>query len=338
MKFVFITGSSRSGTTMMGRLLGNHQHVFTFPELHFFEQLVSEESFRCRKQVDFDSLTSVCSRLVNVIKRGYLDSDRMSDAIDEESQKIILNLGISNYQDLYTKVLPYFINDPNVQVAVEQTPRYIFSISALMEIDGARVVHMVRDPRSVLVSQKYKWKRKFLGASQLSLFESIRSFVSYDPIITSLIWRKATRVARNNDDREELLIVKFESLIASPDSVVDSICKHVGISYSSDLLLVPVVGSSTRANSSQLGINAQVIDSEFIGVGWFERRLCEFLCGKEMSRFNYKYRRFSLIEIIFLTPIFALIGVKTFVKGFIIFLFNRHRYQNVLTSVVKRLF
>ena len=38
---IFIVGNSRSGTTMMGRILGNNPNVFTFHELHFFEQLWS---------------------------------------------------------------------------------------------------------------------------------------------------------------------------------------------------------------------------------------------------------------------------------------------------------
>ena len=38
---VFVVGNSRSGTTMMGRILGNHPDVYTFGELHFFGQLWS---------------------------------------------------------------------------------------------------------------------------------------------------------------------------------------------------------------------------------------------------------------------------------------------------------
>ena len=38
-KQIFVVGNSRSGTTMMGRILGNHPDIFTFKELHFFGQL-----------------------------------------------------------------------------------------------------------------------------------------------------------------------------------------------------------------------------------------------------------------------------------------------------------
>ena len=337
MKFVFITGSSRSGTTMLGRLLGKHQKVFTFPELHFFEQIVSDEQFCDYSAIDDELLVGAGARLINVIEKGYLNSRDIDDEAREKSRSIIQKFGISNYKHLYTTILSYFINDSSVQVAVEQTPRYIFSIAALSEIDDAKIIHMVRDPRSVLISQKYKWKRKFLGASQLSLFESIRSFISYDPILTSLIWRKATKVAESNNDGDQLLLIRFESLIENPNIVVESICHHVGITYSPDLLLIPIVGSSKRNNSSELGISSQVIDPSFNGIGWFERRLCEFLCGEAMPRFNYQYRRFSIIETIFLIPIFALMCIKTLVKGCVIFLLNRHRYTNVFTSVIKRL-
>ena len=38
---IFIVGNSRSGTTMMRRVLGNHPAIFMLEELHFFEQLWS---------------------------------------------------------------------------------------------------------------------------------------------------------------------------------------------------------------------------------------------------------------------------------------------------------
>ena len=35
-EMIFIVGNSRSGTTMLGRMLGKNSKVFSFPELHLF--------------------------------------------------------------------------------------------------------------------------------------------------------------------------------------------------------------------------------------------------------------------------------------------------------------
>ena len=37
--YVFIVGNSRSGTTMMSRVFGNHPKIHAFNELHFFGNL-----------------------------------------------------------------------------------------------------------------------------------------------------------------------------------------------------------------------------------------------------------------------------------------------------------
>ena len=41
-KQIFVVGSGRSGTTMMGRALNNHKDIFTFKEIHFLGWLCSE--------------------------------------------------------------------------------------------------------------------------------------------------------------------------------------------------------------------------------------------------------------------------------------------------------
>ena len=48
---------------------------------------------------------------------------------------------------------------PRKKWAGDQTPRHVFYIGELIEMyPGAKFVHMVRDPRAVLLSQKRKWK------------------------------------------------------------------------------------------------------------------------------------------------------------------------------------
>ena len=42
LKYIFIVGSSRSGTTMMSRVFANNSLVYTFNELHFFSQIFTK--------------------------------------------------------------------------------------------------------------------------------------------------------------------------------------------------------------------------------------------------------------------------------------------------------
>ena len=40
-KFIFIIGNSRSGTTMLSRILGLNKDIYTFQEIHFFERMIA---------------------------------------------------------------------------------------------------------------------------------------------------------------------------------------------------------------------------------------------------------------------------------------------------------
>ena len=80
-------------------------------------------------------------------------------------------------------------------IACTQTPNNLFYIKdILQEYPHAKVINMVRDNRDVLLSQKHKWKRKFLGAQGIPLFESFRSMFNYHPITTSLVWNSSLSV------------------------------------------------------------------------------------------------------------------------------------------------
>lgn len=65
---LFIVGNSRSGTTMLGRILGNHSQVYTFGELHFFEQMVQENTLAV--QCSHDKLTASLERLLTSARDG----------------------------------------------------------------------------------------------------------------------------------------------------------------------------------------------------------------------------------------------------------------------------
>ena len=67
---IFIVGNSRSGTTMFSRILNNHDEIFSFHEIHFFEELVSANELN--KAISSDNASILLAKLISIQRIGYL--------------------------------------------------------------------------------------------------------------------------------------------------------------------------------------------------------------------------------------------------------------------------
>ena len=75
----------------------------------------------------------------------------------------------------------------------------------------------MRDPRDVLLSQKLKWKRRYLGAKSIPLREAIRSRINYHPIIISKLWNSSIRLLDRLPADVRIHKICFEELLRKPD-------------------------------------------------------------------------------------------------------------------------
>ena len=111
-KQIFIVGSSRSGTTMMGRMLGNHSEIFTCKELHFFGTIwtnTANQDLNRNKQIE------LLSRLLCIQEDGLFNQQNTS-VFNHKAIALLANKNICNPLKIYelflssisatTKVLP----------------------------------------------------------------------------------------------------------------------------------------------------------------------------------------------------------------------------------------
>ncbi|MEI7803527.1 MAG: sulfotransferase, partial [Bacteroidota bacterium] len=233
MNGIYIVGNARSGTTMMGRILNNHSLIHTFTEIHFFEQLWSgKESNKVLSVYDGMQL---CALLLNIAREGYFSKRHVNDFISD-AEKIIYNEQLTSLE-IYRRVLQSETVADGKNIFCKQTPQNVFYIREIKEaLPGSKFIFMVRDPRSVLLSQKNKWRRRFLGGSHVNRYEMVRSWFNYHPITISQLWNSSFNSGMKFVKDENLLQVRFEDLLSEPEKTIQSICGFLNISFEAQML------------------------------------------------------------------------------------------------------
>ena len=151
-KQIFIVGSSRSGTTMMGRILGNHFEIFTFKELHFFGTIWTNNS---NQNLSKKQQVALLSRLLCIQERGFFSQSHHFD-FNENAKKMLVE-GVTNPLAIYELFLKSISRENSCKISCEQTPKNLYYLEEILKFfPEATVINMVRDQRDVLLSKKNK--------------------------------------------------------------------------------------------------------------------------------------------------------------------------------------
>ncbi len=279
-----ITGASRSGTTMLSRILGNHRRVLRLKESHYFGDLWGLDSMNEAEPPERASalaaqLHARCTRGLFMGQPLAADFQFAGSALDRSAP--------GDGWDIFKAVTTAMAGE-TADLVCEQTPRNIFYAAALLERDESiRFVHLVRDPRAVCASQKNRWRRRQLGASRVPRGEMIRVWANYHPRTVARLWLRAQGCAESLQQHPRFMRLRFEDLVNEPVANVRRICDFVGIEFEPAMLDVPQVGSSQGADHGGRGISPKVLSSWETVLGSCEQQSIEELCGNAMQRYGY---------------------------------------------------
>lgn len=283
----FIAGNSRSGTTMMSRILGNNKNVFTFHELHFFEQLWMPVSDA--PPINATDAALLYSKLISIQRQGYLQEKNPELFIDEANKNIAASISSLNQADVFKLFLLNESALNHKKIPCEQTPQNVFFINEITAIyPEAKIICMVRDPRDILLSQKNKWKRRFLGASAIPMKEVIRTWFNYHPITISKLWNSSAANLAKALDKPNVYLIKFEKLIENPELEISKLCTFLEIEFDTSMLNVPLVGSSTASDEAgKMGISKENTAKFRNGLTDTEIYICQKITKKFNEQFGY---------------------------------------------------
>ncbi|MFT5973715.1 MAG: hypothetical protein ACJAZC_000181 [Cryomorphaceae bacterium] len=289
-KVFFITGNSRSGTTMMMRIMNNHSTVHSINEPHFFEKLWSPEDES--EEITGAIAKELYAKLLVGQRDGFFESvdknrhkyEEELNRVEEFAEKPLTRLSV------YKMFMLREARLNGKTIPCEKTPQNVFYIKEILEhFPSARIINMIRDPRGVMLSQKRKWKRRKLGADFITPKEVVRLRINYHPITISKLWNSAVSAIQRYTDDARVKNVRFEDLVTSPEKTAAEISDFLGIEFEESMLLVPHAGSSSEADRKQeLGIKKSRAK------GWLEKGLnpteifiCQGICKNLMDKYHY---------------------------------------------------
>ncbi|HHT9109542.1 MAG TPA: sulfotransferase family protein [Candidatus Brocadiaceae bacterium] len=331
---IFVVGNSRSGTTMMGRILGNHKNIFTFHELHFFEQLwsINDKNHTLSPY----AAKKLAARLLCIQRDDYFKRIKLNNFIHEANDIIHEIKGdVFTSTKVFEAFLYYETIKNNKNIPCDQTPRNVFYMGEILELyPNSKIINMIRDPRDVLLSQKRKWKRRFLGAKNIPLKESFRSWINYNPVTISKLWNASIYAADKYSGNNRIISLRFEDLLKDPENYVRKICDFLEIPFYHTMLEIPQIGSSSGFDQPEKkGINSERINIwKKGGLNSTEVYICQKITCSLMNHYGYPIinanpNYFSIAFYIFILPIKLLIA----------FVLNIKRMKNIKETIRKRL-
>ena len=336
-KPIFIVGNSRSGTTLMGSILGLNPEVFTFEELHFFGTLWSQSDRHTK--LNKNKAEELAAKLLAIQDEDVI-SHKDPKLFAEEAKTVVQNIDLKSYTatNILQAFLTYSAVKNNKSIPCEQTPRNVLYIAELLELfPHCHIINMVRDPRDVLLSQKYKWKIRFLGASNIPYREAIRAWTNYHAITISKLWNVAINSAVKHNNSDRLITVRFEDLITQPEKIIRQVCDFAELEFTPEMLQVSQseggVSSHKKVAPGKKGIDSKATGKwKKGGLSKTEVYLCQQITKENMQRHNYT------IEPIKANPIRVILSWLFLpIKLVLAVIFNLQRMKNIVEEIKKRL-
>jgi len=320
---------------MLASVLGRHPEIFTFHELHFFEEL-----WMPGKADDIISAEAASRMLFSLYHRQRLglhasiDERRFADEIAS-----VLN-GLEGESLSPHSLYEHFLNSETSlhgkTIPCEQTPRNLFYAREILALfPGARILNLIRDPRDVLLSQKNKWKRRSFGNFGVSSREVRRLKLNYHPYTVSRLWNSSVGFSKRFEGHDRFYSVLFEDLVLNPEPEVRKICDFLGVSFQKDILNIEHLSSSfQKSGTGEKGINkSALLRWKKGGLTHEEMYICQNLNHKLMENLGYEIVNDAKASMIKIVSLYIFLPLKIITALFL----NFSRYRNLVESVFRRL-
>ncbi len=206
---IFIVGCGRSGTTMLGAMLGTNSRCITTPESQFNMNIYNSLPY-------FDAL-----KALDILKNHHRFKIWELDITDNED---ILSKCNTHQEFIYTLVSVYaqkLYPDKNADIWIDHTPSNVSQCDILLKVfPEAKIIHIIRDGRAVASShKKVKWGKHFIPDMAQHWTE-----------------RVSLGLASEIQYPKSIMHIYYEDIVGNTEETLKQICSFVDIEYTQDMI------------------------------------------------------------------------------------------------------
>lgn len=298
---IFIVGTSRSGTTMMSRILNQHPNIcIAKRETHYFDDLRPKLSSKPPA-----ALTTEQRRYCEdyFLRLGHWRYDLQGDPEKskysrDELRAIAAEIGTDAdaYFEAFCRLNARHADKP---IWGEKTPRHIFRIHEILErFPNGRVICMVRDPRAVVTSYRdWKKQEKKLDFEDDSEYKQKsdrshnRARKSYNILLISMLWCSAINAAvaaQKQFGSQRVRIQRYEDLVSAPETQLRDLAAWLDVDYDASMLEIPMHNSSFGQGQQSKGLSSESVHRWRQKLTNTEIGIVQTCCGRMLTDAGYE--------------------------------------------------
>ena len=298
---IFIVGVSRSGTTLARRILDRHSRIAIATENHYLGHLLPWEGARhyFRRVGDLRDDAAV-HRLVELIYSGEMQRRSrlrelspywrwLTGKVPRADLEARLLASDRTERGLFEALLRVYADRRGKTIMGEKTPAHLAYVETLLEwFPDARVIHCMRDPRAVYVSELRRRREQAVSFPYRQLARVPALMAPFALGQVTWAWARAVHrhraLGRRYPGRYQPL--RFEELVTAPRETVAELCAFLGVELEPRMLEQRV--TSRGAMVGELGFDAGAADRWRSEIGRLAKRAIESLLGRRLAELGYR--------------------------------------------------
>ena len=297
---IFVVGASRSGTTLMRNILERSPRIALARENHFLGHLRASEGTRhyFNRAGDLASDDTIRKIVEMIYSGGYQKESRwrevspywrwLVESVPSDELERRLMATERTDRGLFDAFLRVYADWQGRPVMGEKTPAHLGWVGELLEwFPNGRVVHIIRDPRGVYVSDLRRRRSKL--RKPYSWFAKVPGLLPFVLLMqTTWVWRGAAKSHFKYEKQfpEHYRLVRFEDVVTSPDETLSGLFAFLGVEAPPDPTNVKVMARGFKWGSE--GLDADAADRWREHIGGAGDRWLWLALGGYMRRFGYK--------------------------------------------------